>query len=216
MLDWLSLPTIIVVMAFEAIVFFWWLIFFRPRRRMIAGIAIKMRMRFTAHWRAELRDELSQSYCMQVGHWPRIYNVISGRQSGVQFWYCDFSYETGNGGQRKTHNKSIVMCKCKKELSGMIALRNEEFSPIGRYRFYQALELPDWQGPEDYMFYGQGETIGQLLATPRLAAILSKSHYDNCELMGHYLIIFSDRLSRPEKIARMILRSLRCAKLLSS
>jgi hypothetical protein len=208
-------PAIIIVILAILLLGSWLLVRYYQRRRALATLAYRLRLRFSAHHDPALPGRLAGLYLMQLGHARRAYHVISGRREDLELIAFDFSYETGLGSDRTSNQASVVVCKTIRVLPSIVALRDNSFQPLGKFSSFTSLATWSPNFDRTFALYADHPEKARRALTDDLQRLLLHCRHVNWELHDGYIVFFADRLLSAPQLRRLIHRALQTAQLLS-
>ena len=208
-------PAIIIVILGILLLGGWLLVRYYRRRRLLATLAYRLRFRFSAHHDPALSDSLAGLYLMQLGHARNAYNVINGRREELELTAFDYSYETGLGSDRSSNHASVVIWKANLPLPSVVALRENDFSPLGKFASFVSLPTRNPHFDRSFTLYSNHPEKAAGVLTDDLLRLFLHCRYVNWEFNDRYVVLFADRLLSAPQLRRLIRRGLQIAKLLS-
>jgi hypothetical protein len=207
-------PTILIACLAGLILIGWLVFYYRKRRQMLAGLALRLHMRYSSRDTMELLERLADLYLMQFGHSRRILNIIYGRHEERAVYAFDYRHETGSGQERIVHHYNVIVWQQKLDLPSIVALQNENFLPMGSFRNFTSLQSRDPKFDSLFQLYSDDPKTAEKWLTSNIRKILILSGDVNWEWNGNYIVFYTEKVLSALQITRLIHRGSLCCKLL--
>jgi len=201
----------IVVMA-AGVVIIWAVQRYYRRRQMLAGLALRLRLRYSAADQTGLIDRLQGLYFAQQGHAARVANVLQGRRQDRELFVFDYLYEVGAGVSRAVRQCCVIAWRVNTRLPGVVGWQPAAFTPMGLFRCFGRLETGDPRFDGRFATYTDDpQAAGALLTPPLRRALLACPGVD-WEAVGPWLAFYTQHVLSARQLIRLISRTSRCCR----
>lgn len=204
-----------VLVCGAGVVFVWQFTAVWRRRRILAGLAGRFRLRFAPIDTLNLQDRLADLHLMQRGHSRRMVNIIHGRRKGLRLFACDYIYETGSLTERAVHRHSILLCRQDALLPAVVALRHGEFAAVGTFGHFRRCMTGDRRFDGQFGVHTDQPDRAMRLLNGPMRELLSDCGDCDWELSGRYLVFHSDRQLAALELAALMRCAIRCVGILN-
>jgi len=198
-----------------AVLIVWVIYYYRKRRQMLAGLALRLQMRFSSGDTLDLLARLADCYLMQFGHSRRILNMLTSRREERTVFAFDYRYETGSGQDRTLHHYSVIAWQQKVSLPSVIALADQPFLPLGKFRSFSPMPTGDTKFDEAFTLYTDNAPAVQKLLTRDIQKILLDCGLINWQWQDQWTIFYTQSVLSALQIARLIHRGSHCCRLIA-
>ncbi len=208
-------PTLWIACLAGAILIGWVIYYYRKRRQMLAGLALRLHMRYSSGDTLDLLERLADCYLMQFGHSRRILNVISGRMEERSVFAFDYRHETGTAQDRVLHHHCVIVWQLKDPLPSVVALTKNPLLPMGTFRNFTSLQTGDPQFDECFQLYTDDFRAVAKRLTPDVRKILFLCGKVNWQWQGQFMVFDTESILSALQIARLIHRGSHCCQLIA-
>jgi hypothetical protein len=207
-------PAAIILVLVSAVMLVRLTVRYRRRRQMLAELALRLDMRFSADDCLGILDRLAGAYLTQHGHSKRVINVIQGRREQRQFLCFDYLFEVGVGQSRTVQRRTAVVWGQARALPSAVGLTGIKLEPVGRFCDFCRVRFEEQAAKTKFLVYSDAPGSAEALLSQSLCDNLDRCGDIVWEFCGNDLLLHSEKELSAFEIGSLMWRGWRCCDLL--
>ncbi|MBN1844438.1 MAG: hypothetical protein JW810_02060 [Sedimentisphaerales bacterium] len=177
------------------------------RRLIMARIGYRLQLRFHPQAEQGLQWRYPDWYCLQVGHTHRFAHFLCAHRQTHRIFIFDYSLERGIGPDRREVQGTAVAVLGRFTLPGLVALRESEWEPIGRYGGFSRMQCGNRDLDRHFCFFSDQPPLARALLKGPICEPLRHCRQSNWEIRENRIVFFGEPPMSGAQIVRLVHRA---------